>query len=222
MSLLGEEYGPVEWRHRYDPASELVYTILSQHTSDINSERAFNNLMDTFGTVEAIANAPVEDIEDAIRMGGLAKVKAPRIKTVLQQIAEELGSFDLSFLGEMPLSEAKTWLRALPGVGPKTAAIILCFSLGMPAMPVDTHIYRVSKRLGLIGQKVTADQAHDILEPMVASEDVFAFHMYLIRHGRQVCKAPRPRCDDCALAWGCPSRVPSGVKAKRRTRSGAP
>ena len=222
MSLLGEEYGPLEWIRRYDPASELVYTILSQHTSDINSERAFNNLMDTFGTVEAIANAPVEDIEDAIRMGGLAKVKAPRIKEVLLQIAEELGSFDLSFLGEMPLSDAKAWLKALPGVGPKTAAIILCFSLGMPAMPVDTHIYRVSKRLGLIGEKVTADKAHDILEPMVASEDVFAFHMYLIRHGRQVCKAPRPRCDDCALAWGCPSRVRSGEKAKRRTRSGAP
>ena len=206
MSLLGQEYGPMEWHPRYDPASELVYTILSQHTSDINSERAFNNLMDTFGTIEAIAKAPVEEIEDAIRMGGLAKVKAPRIKGILQQIADELGSYNLSFLAEMPLNEAKAWLKKLSGVGPKTAAIILCFSLGMPAMPVDTHIYRVSKRLGLIGPKVTADKAHDILEPMVASEDVFAFHMYLIRHGRQVCKALRPRCDKCVLSWGCPSR----------------
>ena len=206
MSLLGQEYGPMEWHPRYDPTSELVYTILSQHTSDINSERAFNNLMDTFGTIEAIAKAPVEEIEDAIRMGGLAKVKAPRIKGILQQIADELGSYDLSFLAEMPLNEAKAWLKKLSGVGPKTAAIILCFSLGMPAMPVDTHIYRVSKRLGLIGPKVTADKAHDILEPMVASEDVFAFHMYLIRHGRQVCKALRPRCDKCVLSWGCPSR----------------
>jgi endonuclease-3 len=162
--------------------------------------------MDVFGTIEAIAKAPVEEIEGAIRMGGLAKVKAPRIKGILQQIADEIGSYDLSFLAEMPLNEAKAWLKKLSGVGPKTAAIILCFSLGMPAMPVDTHIYRVSTRLGLIGPKVTADKAHDILEPMVPSEDVFAFHVYLIRHGRQVCKAQRPRCDKCVLSWGCPSR----------------
>jgi endonuclease-3 len=106
----------------------------------------------------------------------------------------------------MPLHDAKSWLKRLNGIGPKTAAIILCFSLGMPAMPVDTHIYRVAKRLGLIGTKVTADQAHDILEPMVAPEDVFAFHLYLINHGRRVCKALRPRCGECVLAWGCPSR----------------
>jgi endonuclease-3 len=206
MSTLGEEYGPVEWDPRYDPASELVFTILSQHTSDVNSERAFNKLMDTFGSLEAVAAAPVEQIEDAIRVGGLARVKAPRIKAILKQVADEVGSYDLSFLRELPLGEAKAWLRRLPGVGPKTAAIVLCFSLGMPAMPVDTHIYRVARRLGLIGPKVNADQAHDILETMVPPEDVFAFHMYLIRHGRQVCKAQRPRCDSCALAWGCPSR----------------
>jgi endonuclease-3 len=117
-----------------------------------------------------------------------------------------VGSYDLSFLAEMPLSEAKAWLKDLPGIGPKTAAIILCFSLGLPAMPVDTHIYRVSRRLGLIGPKVSADAAHDILEPMVAPEDVFAFHVYLIRHGRAVCKAQRPQCSRCVLASSCPSR----------------
>ena len=206
METLGEQYGPVEWAPRYDPASELVSTILSQHTSDVNSQRAFGSLMERFGSLDAVADASVEEIEEAIRMGGLAKVKAPRIKEVLQKVREMVGSYDLSFLAEMPLPEAKAWLMDLPGIGPKTAAIILCFSLGMPAMPVDTHIYRVSKRLGLIGRKVSAEAAHDILEPMVAPEDVFAFHVYLIQHGRAVCKAQRPRCRRCVLASGCPSR----------------
>ncbi len=215
MLLLGAEYGPFEWEPRFDPASELVYTILSQHTSDINSERAFKNLMATFGSLEDIASASVGDIEDAIRMGGLAKVKAPRIKAVLNQIFEEIGSFDLMFLKDMPLDEAKAWLKRLEGIGPKTAAIILCFSLGMPAMPVDTHIYRVSQRLGFVGKKISADKAHDVLEAKVEPEDVFDFHLYLINHGRQVCKALRPRCDRCVLAWGCPSRAAFERKAKK-------
>ena len=206
MAYLGREYPPVEWRPRYDPAWELVYTILSQHTSDINSERAFKSLRRRYGALEEVARAPVQELEETIRRGGLARVKAPRIKAVLRQVESELGGYDLSFLGKMPMDEAKAWLKKLPGIGPKTAAIILCFSLGMPAMPVDTHIYRVSKRLGFIGPKVTAEKAHDLLEAQVAPEDVFPFHMYLIRHGRQVCKAQRPRCGECALAWGCPSR----------------
>ena len=152
----------MQWFIRYSPAEELVYTILSQHTSDLNSERAFTNLMATFETLDAVADASVDAIEAAIRRGGLAKQKAPRIRNVLRQIRDEIGSFDLSFLAEMPLDEAKAWLKRLNGIGPKTAAIILCFSLGMPAMPVDTHIFRVSKRLGLIGPKVNADKAHDI------------------------------------------------------------
>ena len=206
MDRLCDEYGPVEWVPRYDPASELVSTILSQHTSDVNSHRAFASLMDRFGSLDAVADAPVEEIEESIRMGGLARVKAPRIKEVLQRVKDMVGNYDLSFLAEMPLREAKAWLIDLPGIGPKTAAIILCFSLGLPAMPVDTHIYRVSKRLGLIGRRVSAEAAHDILEPMVAPEDVFAFHVYLIQHGRAVCKAQRPRCHRCVLASGCPSR----------------
>ncbi len=214
MEHLAPLYGPVQWHVRYSPAEELVYTILSQHTSDINSERAFKNLMATFDTLDAVADADTDAIESAIRRGGLAKQKAPRIRNVLRQIRDELGSFDLSFLAEMPLDEAKAWLKRLNGIGPKTAAIILCFSLGMPAMPVDTHIFRVSKRLGLIGAKVNADKAHDILEPMVAPQDVFAFHMYLIMHGRQVCKAQRPLCGECALAWGCPARPELANAAK--------
>ena len=219
MRLLSGEYGPFEWEPRYDPASELVYTILSQHTSDVNSHRAFRSLMETFGSLEAVANAEVGEIEDAIKSAGLFRVKAPRIKAVLERVRAEVGSFDLSFLGEMKLEEAKEWLRRLDGVGPKTAAIILCFSLGMPAMPVDTHIFRVSKRLGLIGVKVNADQAHDVLEPMVEPEDVFAFHLYLINHGRQVCKAQRPRCGECVIAEGCPSRP--GGRRRRPTVASA-
>lgn len=221
MDFLGADYGPAQWHVRYSPVEELVYTILSQHTSDLNSERAFHNLMDTFASIDDVADASVADIEDAIRRGGLAKQKAPRIKNVLNQIRDELGSFDLTFLAEMPLDEAKAWLKRLNGIGPKTAAIILCFSLGMPAMPVDTHIFRVSKRLGLIGPKVNADKAHDVLEPMVAPEDVFAFHMYLIQHGRRVCKAQRPICEECSLAWGCRERPKIEREAKRKTRKRA-
>ena len=206
LDLLGNEYGPVEWAPRHEPISELILTILSQHTSDTNSIRAFDNLMRVFGSMVNVSNASVLEIEDAIRMAGLAKSKAPRIKTALEKVHQHTGSYDLSFLGEMSMEEAKVWLKQIPGVGPKTAAIVLCFSFGMPAMPVDTHIYRVSKRLGFIGTKVSADQAHEILEDMVSDEDVFAFHMLLINHGRRVCKALRPRCDQCVLAWGCPSQ----------------
>jgi endonuclease III len=205
-SELAQLYGPFTWEPRYDAASELVFTILSQHTSDINSERAFLNLMATFRSVEAVADADVADIERAIRSAGLSKTKAPRIKEVLGLVREKLGDFDLTFLAEMPLADAKAWLKDLPGIGPKTAAIILCFSLGLPAMPVDTHIYRVAQRVGLIGPKVNVDKAHDLLEPMVPPEEVFAFHLYLINHGRKVCKAIRPRCSDCTLGWGCKAR----------------
>ena len=216
MEILAPVHGPAEWAPRYNAAEELVYTILSQHTSDLNSERAYQTLMDTFGTLNAVAEASPEAIEDAIRHGGLAKQKSVRIKTVLNLVHEEVGSFDLSFLGEMPLDEAKTWLKKFPGIGPKTAAIILCFALGMPAMPVDTHIYRVSQRLRLIGPKVNADKAHDLLEPMVPPMDVFAFHVYLIRHGRQICKAQRPKCGECVLAERCPSQGKFD-KRKRKT-----
>ncbi len=215
--MLARQYGPFTWEPRYDAASELVFTILSQHTSDINSERAFLNLMATYGSVQAVADADVADIEVAIRSAGLSKTKAPRIKQALDLVRERVGSFDLTFLAEMPLSEAKAWLKDLPGIGPKTAAIILCFSLGLPAMPVDTHIYRVSQRLGLISPKVNVDRAHDLLEPMVAPEEVFAFHLYLINHGRKVCKALRPRCSECILAWGCKSRP--AFESKERARA---
>ncbi len=203
--LLEEEQGVAQWEPRFDPIEELVFTILSQHTSDLNAFKAYDKLTAAFGSWEKVIQGDPEDIAQAIRTGGLSTIKAPRIKAVLQEIRDKCGGLDLSFLREMPLEEAKAWLKELPGVGPKTAAIVLCFALGMPAMPVDTHIYRVSKRLGLIGEKVTADQAHDILEASVSPEQVFGFHVYLITHGRQVCKARRPLCDRCVLSAGCPS-----------------
>ena len=205
IDRLGGSYGPFEHARRIDPAEELVFTILSQHTSDINSGRAFGQLMEEFGTLEAVAAGSIPRISKAISSGGLARVKAPRIKTILNIILEKRGNLDLHFLADMPLADAKAWLRELPGIGPKSAAVILCFSLGMPAMAVDTHVHRVSKRLGLIGPKVGADAAHDLLEAMVEPEQVYAFHTALITHGRRVCKAPRPRCDECVLAFGCPS-----------------
>ena len=213
IRLLTDEYGPFENEPRLDPAHELVFTILSQHTSDRNSERAFRNLMHTFGTLEVVAEAGVAEIEEAISGGGLARVKAPRIKEVLGMILElNQGSLDLYFLAEMPMDEARAWLRQLPGIGPKSAGIILSFSLGMPAMAVDTHIYRVSQRLGIIGPKVSADKAHEILEAAMPPEDVYPFHAAFITHGRQVCKAQRPRCGDCVVNYGCPSRDEEAIR----------
>ena len=207
IALLTAAYGPFPQEPRLDPIHELTFTILSQHTSDTNSERAFRSLMQRFGTLEIVAAAAVADIETAISRGGLAKVKAPRIKEVLTRVLElNGGSLDLSFLREMPLPAAKAWLRQLPGIGPKSAGIILSFSLGMPAMAIDTHIYRVCQRLALIGPKVTADKAHDLLEAAVAPEQVYPFHAAFINHGRRVCKAQRPLCGECVVAHGCPAR----------------
>ena len=206
LDALRKQYAPLPWKPRYDPVSEVVSCILSQHTSDLNSERAFKQLMDVFGSFEEVAKGDTELIAQSINSGGLATIKAPRIKQVLNLILEKRGSLDLSFLKDMPLEEAKAWLRQLPGIGPKTAAVILCFSFGMPAMAVDTHVYRVSKRLGLIGPKTSYERAHEVLEQAVDPEHVYPFHVVLITHGRRVCKAPRPLCHQCVLAYGCPSR----------------
>ena len=205
--VLKQEYGIISWYPRRDPINELVYTILSQHTSDINSERAFDQLITHFASIESISNADVLEIEECIKTAGLYKIKAVRIKEVLNIINNRTGGFDLSFLAEMPLQTAKNWLKSLPGIGPKTAAIVLCFSFGMPAMPVDTHIYRVSRRLGLIDLKTSVDKAHDLMEKIVAPDEIFPFHMYLIKHGRKICKALKPRCNDCVVASMCPSRL---------------
>lgn len=185
--------------------SELVLTILSQNTSDANSGRAFMRLISRFPDWQSLLAASPEDIEREIAGGGLAKIKAPRIKAVLEELWRRLGSFDLSLLREMPLLEAKEWLRSLPGVGPKTAACVLMFALGRPALPVDTHVHRVAQRLGLVPAKAGAAEAHDILESMLSPEEVYAFHISLIKHGRRLCRSQRPLCAECPLLDGCPA-----------------
>jgi len=205
IGLLRKEYGSITWRSRTDPLSELILTVLSQNTSDHNSRRAFDSLLKRFESWETVAEGDVEDIAEAIKLGGLAQVKAPRIKKILQQIQKERGSLDLAFLKKMPVAEAKAWLRGLPGVGPKTAACVLLFSMGKPVLPVDTHIHRVAKRLGLIDSSVSAERAHEILGEMVPARDVYQFHIHMIGHGRRVCKAQRPRCRECVLLKVCPT-----------------
>jgi len=205
IDLLAKEYGTITWRSRTDPLSELIMTILSQNTSDLNSRRAFESLLTKFGSWEAVAEGSVEDIAEAIKIGGLAQVKAPRIKQILEQIQAQRGLLDLRFLKKMPVAEAKTWLRSLRGVGPKTAACVLLFSLGKPVLPVDTHINRVAKRLGLIDSRVSAEKAHEILGDMVPPRYVYQFHIHVIEHGRRVCKAQRPRCRECVLLKVCPT-----------------
>ena len=198
-------YGEPEWRAHGDPMTELVLTILSQNTNDTNSGRAFMRLRKHFDNWAALAEAPVEEIEREIAVGGLANQKAPRIKAVLEAVREKRGSFDLDFLRDLPLGEAKAWLRELNGVGPKTAACVLMFALGLPAMPVDTHVHRVSQRLGLVPVKVTPEKAHDILESGLDPDLVYPLHISLIKHGRRLCKARRPLCAECPLLDGCPA-----------------
>jgi len=207
VDLLEVQYGKAIWKRRHEPLDELILTILSQHTSDINSERAFKLLMDEFGDLETVLRAEVPEIERAIKSAGLFRIKAIRIKNVLSYIFEERGSLNIDFLADLPMKEAKKWLTDIDGIGPKTAAIVLCFSFGMPAIPVDTHVYRLAKRLGLIGPKITADAAHDLLERVVDQNMIFQFHVYLINHGRNICKAVRPRCESCVLSHKCPSRI---------------
>ena len=202
---LAPVYGEPVWRPHGDPMTELVLTILSQNTSDTNSGRAFMRLVRRFPDWQLVMDAPASEIEREIAVGGLAKQKAPRIKASLEAVWAARGSFDLEFLREMPLDQAKRWLRELKGVGPKTAACVLMFALGRPALPVDTHVHRVSQRLGLVPEKATAEKAHDILEALLESEMVYPFHILLIKHGRRLCRAQRPLCGQCPLLDGCPA-----------------
>ncbi len=218
MRRLDPLYGPAQAPRPYDPTSELIFTVLSQHTSDINSYRAFATLRETFPTWEDVLDADVDHLAESIRMGGLARIKAPRLQEILKAIWARNGSWDISFLAEMPLSEAKTWLLELPGVGPKTAGCVLLFSLGRPAMVVDTHVHRVARRLNLIGAKASADEAHDILEEKIPPEEILGAHVYLIRHGREVCKAQRPLCGECILEDECPSSL---IGRESKPRPGA-
>ena len=200
---LLEFYGEPIWRNPLPAIDELVSTILSQNTNDINRDRAFNALRARFSTWEQVRDANVSDVVEAIRPSGLANQKGPRIQQVLRSITEERGNLDLSFLKDFSVEEARSWLTKFNGVGPKTAAIVLCFSLDMFAFPVDTHVYRVTGRIGLRPEKMTVEQAHPYLESLFPPETYFAAHLNIIRLGREICQARRPRCEECPIRLFC-------------------
>ncbi len=217
---LREMYGARRWRPHQEPIDELVLTILSQRNTDRSTEQSYLTLRERFPTWEQVMAAPTEEVADAIRWSGLYQMKAPRIQEVLRRVKEERGDLDLRFLKDLPLDEAKAWLKSLPGVGPKTTAIVLLFSLGMPAFPVDTHVYRVSQRLGLIGPKVSEAAAHDVLEKMLEPGQMFEFHVNMIAHGRRICHAIGPKCDRCPLLSLCPfGQARLGVKETNETNA---
>lgn len=200
--LMGT-YGSTRWRRRLPPLDELISTILSQNTNDTNRDRAFQSLKDRFPSWESTREAQPEQIVDAIRSAGLANQKGPRIQSILRSISKERGELDLDFLRQLPPQEVRNWLLQHKGVGPKTTAIVMLFSLDMPAFPVDTHIYRVSGRLGLRDEKVDAERAHEVLADLFPPEAYSDVHLNLIRHGREVCHSRQPECERCTLQDLC-------------------
>jgi endonuclease III len=200
LDRLRREYGRPVLRPHRAPIDELIVTVLSQNTNDRNRDVAWARLRERFPAWDAVREAPVAEIEDAIRPGGLAPTKAVRIKRIL----EALGDDDLCWLEDAPLEEARDYLCELPGVGRKTAACVLLFSFGRPEVPVDTHVYRVATRLALIRQGASFDEAHDEMLRLVAPGEAYETHVLLIRHGRRTCIAREPRCADCPLRRMCP------------------
>jgi endonuclease-3 len=231
LDALKTMYGQPVWQRVYNPTSELVLTMLSANSADINAEKAFDALCRHWPTqtdarsvgaqsgfragwggagIEeaeadwaAIADAPLDELIDVIRPGGLGPTKAPRIQAVLRKIFEERGDYSLEFLGELTPPDALSWLTQIPGIGRKTASVVLLFSFGMPLMPVDRHVERVAKRIGLVPPKATPEQAHDYLQIQLANERVHEAHVNLITHGRQTCHAQRPDHERCAIADRC-------------------
>jgi endonuclease III len=202
---LVKRFGELVPPRAADPLVELVLTVLSQHTSDVNAERSFAELRLVFPTWESVVLAPERELADAIRSGGLANQKAPRIQAILREIHAREGAYDLRRLASLGDSEARDYLTSLPGVGPKTAAVVLSFALGRDAIPVDTHVHRVSRRLGLVPPNATAERAGRILHEVVPEGLRTSTHVGLIRLGREICRAPRPRCRECPLRDLCPS-----------------
>lgn len=202
IAILEKEYG-VPKPDEVDPVDLLVMTILSQNTSDTNSLRAFAHLKSAFCSYEMLLAASGEAVADSIRTGGLAEIKARRIKEALEKIKQDAGTISLSFLAGMEKDRAMAYLLSLPGVGPKTASVVLLFAFGMPFLPVDTHVYRLSRRLGLVGEDVRPEKAQQILERVVPVEKYLSLHLNLIKHGRLICRAQGPKHEECALRSCC-------------------
>ena len=209
LRKLERAYGLPRLTPHHDPLGELVATILSQNTSDVNSDRAYAALRAAFRTWDEVADAPPDDLAMVIRSGGLAKLKGQRIQEILHTLKARQGDLRLDFLLDMPMPAARAFLAEFAGVGPKTIACVLLFACGHPAFPVDTHIYRVTTRLGLLPAGCTAERAHGVLEPLIPPTRVYAAHVNLIRHGRTVCKARLPDCQHCCLRTSCPFPQPS-------------
>jgi endonuclease-3 len=201
--VLLAHFGYPEWRTPLPPLDELVSTILSQNTNDTNRDRAFEALRARFPTWESVRDADSQAVIAAIRSAGLANQKGPRIQETLRQITEMNGTLSLDFLSDIPDEEAYRWLTQFKGVGPKTASIVLLFSLNKPAFPVDTHIHRVTQRLGLTPLKMNAEQAHKHLAQLLSPESYYAAHLNMIRLGREICKARQPECAVCPLSTLC-------------------
>ena len=205
LRRLEKAHGKRPWRLWGRPLDELIGTVLSQNTNDRNSDAAMERLRRAMPDWDRAADASLSTIAAAIRPAGLHRQKARSIRAILRRVCAERGRADLDFLRRWPTGRIKEYLLDLPGVGPKTAACVLLFSLRRPVLPVDTHVHRVSRRLGLIGPRTTAEQAHDVLAAVVPPRKVYAFHVLLIEHGRKVCHARRPECGVCALNDICPS-----------------
>lgn len=205
LARLRKRYGRREWHCWGDGVSVLVDTILSQNTTAANSDAGFKRLRRRFRSWHAVADAPVDEVEQCIRISGLSRQKAPRIQAILRQVRERHRKLSLQMLADMGEQEAFEYLTAFKGVGPKTANCVLLFSFGKAVFPVDTHIHRIATRLGLIPEKATADDAHDLLKPMIGPADRYEMHVLLIEHGRRTCKAVKPLCEDCPLLEMCPT-----------------
>jgi endonuclease-3 len=228
LDSLTTSYGRPAWERRLDPTSELVLTVLTQNSADVNAEKAFEALRAAYpsgGEIEehrpgagwggeglapgappdwpAVESAPLPELVDVIRPGGLAPQKAPRIQAALRTIREARGDHSLEFLGEMPALEARDWLTGIDGIGKKTASVLLLFCFGTPLMPVDRHVERVSHRIGLIPPKATADDAHDLYLALLEPDQMYETHVLLIRHGRATCHARRPECEACPVRARC-------------------
>ena len=202
---LAKAFGPLEPPRATDPLDELILTVLSQHTSDLNAERAFGALRAAFPSWQQVVEAPSSAVADVIRSGGLANTKAPRIQAILREVREREGAFRVDRLRELSDADARAYLTSLPGIGPKTAAVVLSFALGRDAMPVDTHVHRVTKRLGIIPANTSAERADRLLHDLIPDGLRTPLHVGFIRLGRKVCKAPTPRCAACPLKDLCPT-----------------
>lgn len=229
LPLLRRAYGPRPPQCWGDGVSVLVDTILSQNTSAANSDAGYRQLRRRFRSWNQVADAPAEEVERCIRVSGLSNQKAPRIQAILRRIREQRGKIDLQFLADLPDDEAYGYLRSFPGVGPKTACCTLLFAFNKALFPVDTHIHRIARRLGLVPPKATAEQTHDLLTPRIEPPNRYEMHVLLIEHGRTTCRAINPRCDDCILLDHCPfgrqratNRPPRGIDAQAPLRPRPP